>query len=285
MLINRLSRWSSMMLWVVALCATADAAGAAQASEFNHKAKRYLPIDSLLAPIALYPDPLLSTLMTALDYPRQLRDAQQWFEQHQGQLNQRELLEGGRDNGWHPSVTALTQFPYVLGQIGQQPLWVQHLRAFKQTDLPFLLARLQVLRGIALENGFLASNEFQQVIADPGQIYIQTHTEHTYFVPYYDAAEAFDGHFGNQPIIQWLAPYPAKRFKTLSYSPVRYTILPLTFTDIQWHSSELLVNADNAFFYRPAVSDLSAMPMRLLPAADYLGQGAVGSIELVPKRR
>lgn len=279
MVIHTLSRWLRAMLWVLALCAGAGA------SEFNHRAERYLPIDSLLAPVALYPDPLLSTLITALDYPQQLRYAQQWFEQHHGQLNQRQLLEGGRDNGWHPSVTALTQFPYVLGQVSQQPLWVQHLRAFKQADLPFLLARLQVLRSIALEKGFLASNEFQHVIADPSQIYIQPHTEHTYFVPYYNAAEAFEGHFGNQPIIQWHAPYPAKRFKTLSYSPVRYTLLPLTFTHIQWHSSELLVNADNAFFYRPAISDMSAMPMRLLPAETYLGQGAAGSIQLVPKRR
>src|SRR5271169_1753851 len=65
---------------------------------------------NLLAPIALYPDALLSQVLVASTYPLEVVEAQQWLRQN-GFLHNRELMAAAQLQNWDPSVQALVAFP------------------------------------------------------------------------------------------------------------------------------------------------------------------------------
>src|SRR5215469_16617381 len=63
-------------------------------------------LDNLVAPIALYPDPLLGQVLAASTYPLEIVEAKQWFEQNQN-LKGQQLIDAARQQNWDPSVQAL----------------------------------------------------------------------------------------------------------------------------------------------------------------------------------
>src|SRR5579871_489940 len=71
-------------------------------------------LDDLVAPIALFPDQLLSQVLVACTYPLEVVEAQQWLQGHSN-LRGSELMEAARQQTWDPSVQALVAFPDVLG--------------------------------------------------------------------------------------------------------------------------------------------------------------------------
>src|SRR5579862_4192020 len=66
-------------------------------------------LDDLVAPIALYPDNLLSQILVASTYPLEVVEAQQWLQQNRG-LTGQALLDAARNQNWDPSVQALVAF-------------------------------------------------------------------------------------------------------------------------------------------------------------------------------
>jgi hypothetical protein len=67
-------------------------------------------IDDLVAPVALYPDSLLSQILVASTYTLEIVEAQQWLAQHPNWHGSKLLKEAKRQN-WDPSVQALVAFP------------------------------------------------------------------------------------------------------------------------------------------------------------------------------
>src|ERR1017187_6380269 len=67
-------------------------------------------LDDLVAPIALYPDPLLSQVLVASTYPLEVVEAQQWLQRN-GSLRGQQLTEAARQQNWDASVQALVAFP------------------------------------------------------------------------------------------------------------------------------------------------------------------------------
>src|SRR5579862_6115963 len=63
-------------------------------------------LDNLVAPIALYPDPLLGQVLAASTYPLEIAEAQQWFRQN-ASLQGQQLIDAARQQNWDPSVQAL----------------------------------------------------------------------------------------------------------------------------------------------------------------------------------
>src|SRR5579871_3654039 len=70
-------------------------------------------LDNLVAPIALYPDPLLGEVLAASTYPLEIVEAQQWLQQN-GALQGSQLMTAARQQNWDASVQALVAFPNVL---------------------------------------------------------------------------------------------------------------------------------------------------------------------------
>ena len=83
-------------------------------------------LDQLLAPIALYPDSLLTQVLMAATYPAQVAEAVSWSAAHPNDKGDAAVTKA-ESQGWEPSVTSLVAFPQVLATMGQKPEWVQDL--------------------------------------------------------------------------------------------------------------------------------------------------------------
>ena len=75
-------------------------------------------LDDLVAPIALYPDSLLSQILVAATYPLEVVEAQQWLQQNRN-LTGQGSINAAQQQGWDPSVQALVAFPDVLNRLNQ----------------------------------------------------------------------------------------------------------------------------------------------------------------------
>jgi Protein of unknown function (DUF3300) len=68
-------------------------------------------LDALVAPIALYPDPLLSQVLVASTYPLELVQLQQWLDKTGGFMNEKAIAEGVLKEDWDPSIQAMAALP------------------------------------------------------------------------------------------------------------------------------------------------------------------------------
>src|SRR3954462_8304223 len=83
-------------------------------------------LDSLVAPIALYPDPLLAQVLAASTYPLELVQLQQWLAQPKG-LKDQALVEAVEKQTWDPSVEAMAPLPDVLKRMTENIQWTTNL--------------------------------------------------------------------------------------------------------------------------------------------------------------
>jgi hypothetical protein len=145
-------------------------------------------LDDLVAPVALYPDPLLGQVLAASTYPVELVEAQQWLKTVN--LSGQALTDAAKQQDWDPSVQALVAMPDVLNLLTQDIRWTTDLgNVFlaQQTDV---MAAVQRMRQRAQQNGHLKSNEQQTVSTnyDDGQsaIEIVPANPQVIYVPAYD---------------------------------------------------------------------------------------------------
>jgi Protein of unknown function (DUF3300) len=119
-------------------------------------------LDSLVAPIALYPDPLLAQVLAASTYPLEIIQLQQWLPQHKG-LKDKALVEAVQKEDWDPSVQAMAPLPDVVKQLAENVKWTTDLgNAFlaQQSDVMDAVQRMRVK---AKGAGNLKSTEQQKV--------------------------------------------------------------------------------------------------------------------------
>ncbi len=82
----------------------------------------------LIAPVALYPDPILSQMLMASTYPLQVVEATHWVQQPANKsLTGDALTEALKNQNWDPSVIALVPFPRVLAMMADQVQWTEQL--------------------------------------------------------------------------------------------------------------------------------------------------------------
>jgi hypothetical protein len=131
-------------------------------------------LQNLVAPIALYPDTLLSQILAASTYPIEVVEAQQWLQQNRG-LKGTKLLDEAKKQNWDPSVQALVVFPDVLTRLNQDIRWTTDLgNAFLAQEADVMNA-VQQLRAKAEANGKLKSTPQETVSTETqnGQTAIQ----------------------------------------------------------------------------------------------------------------
>ncbi len=148
-------------------------------------------LDDLVAPIALYPDPLLGQVLAACTYPVELMEAQQW-RQANGNLQGQQLMDAARQQNWDASVQALVALPDVLAKLTQDIQWTTDLgNAFlaQQADV---MAAVQRMRERAQANGKLQSTPQETVTTENqgGQsaVEIEPANPQVIYVPTYDPA-------------------------------------------------------------------------------------------------
>jgi hypothetical protein len=146
-------------------------------------------LDNLLAPIALYPDPLLAVMLPASTYPEEIGDADAW------------LKKGGTASGidgqrWDESVKAIVYYPDVLDMMAGDLDWTADLGDAFLNQPEDVTRSIQRLRWQARDIGNLESNDSQQVIIDGENIAIIPAQPDYMYVPQYDTSVVYEDSWG-----------------------------------------------------------------------------------------
>jgi hypothetical protein len=211
-------------------------------------------LDSLVAPVALYPDELLSQVLAASTYPLEVVQAARWLKQNPG-LQGEALTQAARGQPWDPSVQALVVFPDVLNRLDENLTWTTDLgNAFldQQQDV---MEAVQRMRREAQDRGALASNQAETVTTtttDTGQplVDIEPTDPEVLYVPTYDPAAIWGSAYYPYPVLY----YPPAAVIVFSYG----FVMPRYYHDWRgwrgwgwgWNWREHSPVVNNSFFYR-----------------------------------
>ncbi len=146
-------------------------------------------LDSLVAPIALYPDPLLAQTLAASTYPLELIQLQQWLAKNPG-LKDKALADAVAKQPWDPSVQAMAALPDVVKRLADDIQWTTDLgNAFLAQENDVMDA-VQRMRKKAQDGGNFKSNEQQKVetkvIENKSVIVVEQANPQVVYVPSYD---------------------------------------------------------------------------------------------------
>lgn len=174
-------------------------------------------LSQLLAPIALYPDDLLTNVLMASTYPLDVVQASRWrAEPANAKLKGDALAKVLEKKDWDPSVKALVQFPDVLKMMSEKLDWTQKLGDAFLAQQDDVMSNIQFLRQKADEAGNLKSNKQQKVVRETsssGQpVYvIQPATPETVYVPVYQPTVVYGSWpYPSYPPYYW--PYPGAAY-------------------------------------------------------------------------
>lgn len=178
-------------------------------------------LEQLVAPIALYPDALLSQILMASTYPLEVVEAARWRKAHPDL--QGEALESAlQDQDWDPSVKSLAAFPTVLEMMNERLSWTSRLGDVFLAQQDALMDTVQALRARAQAAGNLNSSSEQTVTVTPSSggstvIRIEPARPEVVYVPIYDPAVVYG---------PWL--YPA--FPPFYWHPPGYAVAGTVFS-------------------------------------------------------
>ena len=142
-------------------------------------------LDAVLAPIALYPDPLVTHILNASVYPQDVAAAAAWSRAYP-QLQGDAALAAVEGQVWHPSVKALVAYPDVLARMAESPQWLADLGAAYTGSPDAVNAEVQQLRQRAQATGNLQSNADQYVYQQGSDIVVQPVYPGVIYAPYYN---------------------------------------------------------------------------------------------------
>jgi hypothetical protein len=178
----------------------ATTAPAQSAQTFNTE-----QLDALLAPIALYPDPLLTQTLMASTFPLQIVEAARWQEKPENKgLSGDALTKALEPLPWDPSVKSLVPFPQVLSMMNGNLDWTQQLGYAVADQQAAVMDSVQRLRRQAQSSGSLQTTSQQVVRTEAQTVIIEPAQPSVVYVPSYNPSTVYG---------TW--PYP-------SYPPVYF---------------------------------------------------------------
>ena len=142
-------------------------------------------LDQMLAPIALYPDTVLTHVLIAATYPLEVVQASRWAKAHP-KLTGDNAVRAVEDKNWDPSVKALVAFPQLLERLSSDLDWTEQLGEAFLADETQVLASIQTLRQKAYANGTLRNNDQMVVEREREIIVIEPARKEVVYVPVYD---------------------------------------------------------------------------------------------------
>src|SRR5437762_6550487 len=147
-------------------------------------------LDSLVAPIALYPDPLLAQTLAASTYPLEVIQLQQWMANNK-HLKDQALADAVEKQPWDPSVQAMAAFPDVVKLLGDNVAWSMDLGNAFLAQQQNVMNAVQRMRAKAQGKGNLKTSQQQtvetQTVEDGRQvIVIEPADPETVYVPSYN---------------------------------------------------------------------------------------------------
>ena len=160
-------------------------------------------LDSLVAPIALYPDPLLSQTLVASTYPLEIVQLQQWMGKNED-LKGKALADAAEKQPWDPSIQSMVIVPDVVKQLGDNIAWTSQLGDAFLSQESDVMDAVQRMRTKAEGAGTLKTSEQQTVetqqVEGKSVVVIQPSNPDVVYVPSYNPTVVY-----GQPAY----PYPS----------------------------------------------------------------------------
>ena len=192
----------SLVAGLLAVTLTGPVAVAQERPAFSEE-----ELDQMLAPIALYPDSLLSQILMASTYPLEVVQAARWSRAN-SQLKGEDAVKAVEGMDWDPSVKSLVAFPQILHRMDERLDWTQRLGEAFLAQEPHVLDAIQGLRQRAAVAGNLNSNEHLRVTRQDDAILIEPARPEAVYVPYYNPAVVYGPWvWPGYPPVYW-GPFP-----------------------------------------------------------------------------
>jgi len=213
----RTHRWLAPLAVAIIVVIAGLAAAPARAEEAGTSARGAAQLEQLVAPIALYPDPLLAQMLMASTYPLEVVEAERW-SQANSDLGREAREEALQKEAWDPSVKGLTAIPQTLQMMSDQPEWTQALGDAFLARQQAVLDAIQRLRARADALGNLETTPQQKVSRvaappSPGSnapaetVYtIEPPTPDEYYLPIYDPKAVY-------------GPWPHRDYPPVTWNP------------------------------------------------------------------
>jgi hypothetical protein len=146
-------------------------------------------LDSLVAPIALYPDDLLAQVLAASTYPLEVIQLQQFLDKHKD-LKDKGLTDAVMKQPWDPSVQAMAAFPDAVKLLANDIQWTTDLGNAMLAQQSDVMDAVQRMRAKAKDTGNLKSNEQMKVetkvVENKSVVVIQPSNPEVVYVPSYN---------------------------------------------------------------------------------------------------
>lgn len=231
--------FKSIIAFILMLAVTLNAAETKKYSEQE--------LDTMLAPIALYPDALLSQILMASTYNEQLQEAINY-----SQINPEEKGDAAvkkvQDKDWDASVSSLVAFPQVLEMLDKDPAWASDLGDAFLNQSESMMDRVQYLRKKAEDAGNLKTSEEQTVKTEDQngtKAIVVAPVTQTVYVPVYNPTYVYG---------PWMYPaYPPYYYYPPHYNPMPGFIFGFTagiivsnamWGGFGWHSRSVHINVN-----------------------------------------
>ncbi|CAG9173365.1 DUF3300 domain-containing protein [Cupriavidus pinatubonensis] len=189
-------RLRHILAWCLGLMLLAPFGGSMAQAPLSHA-----QLDQLTAPVALYPDALLSQVLMAATYPADVASAAQWSKAN-ASLSGDAATKAVSNQPWDPSVQSLVAFPSVMDMLGREPQWVQSLGDAFLAQPNDVMDSVQRLRRQAQQAEYLKTTEQQRVVTQTTGattvVQIEPVNPQVVYVPAY-----------NPTVVYGAWPYPA----------------------------------------------------------------------------
>jgi hypothetical protein len=252
---ERLSRVLRALLSVVLLFGVCAASAQDQPAQTQQKTYKPEELEALVAPIALYPDSVLSQALMASTYPLEIVLAARWVKANPN-VKGDAAVKAVANETWDVSVKSLVAFPQVLEPMSDKLDWTQKLGDAFLAQEKEVLDAVQRLRAKAQQAGNLKTNEQQTVIVEPATTTTQTIVRiepanpEVIYVPAYDPMIVYGGWgYPYYPPYYWPpypAYYPGAAFVSGFAWGVGFAVAGAIFGGCNWHGGSVNINVNRA---------------------------------------
>jgi hypothetical protein len=206
----------------------------------------------MLAPIALYPDSLLTHILIASTYPIEIIEAHRWLIKND-QLSTAKAAQSVKDFNWDASVKALVPFDRILSRLSEDLTWTQQLGDAFLQDESRLLESIQTLRKQADFAGNLEKMDNMDVSYEDSNIVIEPIEKEIVYVPYYDTRMVYGNwHSASYPPVYWKPHHSVyvNHYNPFYFHSGIHISFNYFFNAFHWHNRQVVVVNSNHSKYR-----------------------------------
>jgi len=203
-------------------------------------------LERMLAPVALYPDPLLMHVLVAATYPLEVRAASRWLRSNPGLAGEQAVALAAQ-SGWDASVQALCAYPEVVAVMEEHFAWTESLGEAFLAQQPGVMDAVQRLRQRAWAAGTLQSGGPVMVSMSGPWISIEAAQPQSVFVPYYDPLVAYGAWWIPVQPVRW-RPWPGYAVRAgapIVWGPPRIVSAHVVIARPDWNARHVTIVRDS----------------------------------------